>query len=197
MSKARIEIGISLGSNVGDRAANLIAAIGHLNAFPGWTWNTCSSIYETDPVGVPAPFRDQTFYNAVVEGLLPESSLADFSEELHRIEAEMGRVRGPERNAPRPLDLDVIYAGSLMLDSLTLQTPHPRWAERRFVVEPLAEIRPGLCLPGQGKTVLEVLRDLPVSPAVRRLAIPGWPPPETGRIVSSQCPIAKTEKKKP
>lgn len=184
MTTARIEIGISLGSNIGDRAATLIAAVGQLTEYPGWGWRDFSSIYETDPVDVPARFQDQVYFNAVAVGLLSDPEWDRFSDELHRIEALMGRVRGPERNAPRPLDLDVIYAGALVLDTPTLRIPHPRWTERRFVVAPLAEIRPGLRLPGVDKTVAAVLRDLPVRPSVRRLAIPGWPPVSTGRTKS-------------
>jgi 2-amino-4-hydroxy-6-hydroxymethyldihydropteridine diphosphokinase len=183
MTTARIEIGISLGSNIGDRAATLIAAVDLLTAYPGWVWSDFSSIYETEPVEVSARFQDQVYFNAVAVGLLAKPELALFSDELHRIEAVMGRVRGPERNAPRPLDLDLIYAGTLVLDTPALRIPHPRWTERRFVVEPLAEIRPDLRLPGPPKTVSEILHDLSVRPAVRRLTIPGWPPPGTERHI--------------
>jgi 2-amino-4-hydroxy-6-hydroxymethyldihydropteridine diphosphokinase len=126
-------------------------------------------------VEVPDRFQDQTYYNAVAVGLVPEAEWVPLSDECHRIEAELGRVRGVERNAPRPLDLDLIYAGTRVWNTPGLRIPHPRWAERRFVVEPLAEIRPDLRLPGQDKTVAAVLRDLPARPFVRRLAIPGWP----------------------
>jgi len=184
MTTARIEIGISLGSNIGDRAATLIAAVDRLTGYPGWIWSDFSSIYETEPVEVPTQFQDQVYFNAVAVGLLSEPELDRFSNELHRIEALMGRVRGPERNAPRPLDLDLIYAGTLVLDTPALRIPHPRWTERRFVVEPLAEIRPGLRLPGSDKTMSAVLHELPVRPSVRRLTIHGWPPLRAGRTGS-------------
>lgn len=185
MSSARLEIGISLGSNRGDRAAYLSEALARLQAEPGWTLDALSSIYETEPVEVPDRFRDQAYFNAVAVGFLPETTdLVRWAEALHRVEADLGRVRGPERNAPRPVDLDVIYAGSRQSDDPVLRLPHPRWAERRFVVEPLAEIRPDLRLPGQDKTVADILRDLPRRPWVRRLAMDGWPPPHAGRIRS-------------
>jgi 2-amino-4-hydroxy-6-hydroxymethyldihydropteridine diphosphokinase len=180
----RLEIGISLGSNIGDRAATLIEAVRRLDAFPHWVRSAVSSIYETEPVEVPDPFRDQLYFNAVILGFLPEAELVVLSDECHRIEAEMGRVRGPERNAPRPLDLDLIYAGTRVWDTPGLRIPHPRWTERRFVVEPLAEVRPGLRLPGQDQTVAAILRDLPTRPGVRRLAIPGWPPLSASRTES-------------
>ena len=181
MPTGRIEIGISFGSNLGDREAAFRSAVQQLGTFPEWSWSAGSSIYETDPVGVPERFQERAYYNAMVLGLLPEEELIGFAEELHRIEATMGRIRGPEQNAPRPLDLDLIFAGTLVVESPTLMVPHPRWAERRFVVEPLAEIRPDLRLPGRDQTVAAILSDLPARPGVRRLAIPGWPPPASGR----------------
>jgi 7,8-dihydro-6-hydroxymethylpterin-pyrophosphokinase len=73
--------------------------------------------------------------------------------------ADMERTE--DRNAPRPIDIDIIYAGDQVIDSGGLEVPHPRWAERRFVVEPLCDIRPSLVIPEEHKPVSEILRTLP------------------------------------
>lgn len=176
MMSAPLEIGLSLGANLGDRAAALIDAVKRLRAGSDWMEQALSAIYETEPVEVPDRFSGLAYYNAVAIGWFSGRDLARLSDWIHRIEADGGRVRGPERNAPRPLDIDVIYAGTRVIAEPDLRVPHPRWVERRFVVEPLAEVRPDLCLPGQRETTTEILRRLPVRPAVRRLTIPGWPP---------------------
>ncbi len=91
---------------------------------------------------------------------------------LQRIESSLGRPlpRPPLRNAPRTLDLDLLYAGELVVERNGLALPHPRIAARRFVLEPLADLRPGLLLPGQRESVAALLAKLPTAPAVRRIA---------------------------
>ena len=160
-----MEFGLSLGSNLGDRVAHLREARKRIRAIEGLQVAACSSLYETEPVGVRPEFRDRRFLNAVLAvecALLPDALAA----RLHAIEAEMGRVRGEDRNAPRPVDIDVIYAERVQIRSETLTIPHPRWAERRFVAQPLAEIRPALVLPGVALSVEQVLRSLPYHPEV-------------------------------
>ena len=126
--------GIGLGANLGDARAALDAAQHALAALRGTTLRAASSIYRTAPIDSSGP----DYLNAVVllETLLaPHALLA----ELQRIEREHGRER-PYRNAPRTLDLDLLFHGAQRLDTPTLTLPHPRLHERAFVLQPLAEL---------------------------------------------------------
>lgn len=151
-----MEIGFSLGSNLGDAIGHLSACKRRVLALPDTVLMAQSAVYETEPVGVAAAYAHLNFFNAV---LVVESdrSASDWLQELHRIEQAMGRVRTSDRNAPRPIDIDILYAGEAIIDRGDLVVPHPRWAGRRFVVQPLADVRPDLVLPGAGQTVAEVL----------------------------------------
>jgi 2-amino-4-hydroxy-6-hydroxymethyldihydropteridine diphosphokinase len=127
-----------------------------------------SSLWETEPVDCPP--GSPPFINAVVAMVprdteTPESLLA----RLHEIEAEFGRARTPVRNAARPLDLDLIAFGEEVRTMPELLLPHPRAHLRRFVLEPLCELHGDLVLPGQEKTVHELLAGLPPEPRARRL----------------------------
>lgn len=161
-----MEVGLSLGSNLGDRLAHLREARKHVAAIPGVTITAASPVYETEPVEVPAEFSDQSFLNAV---LIVDSALdiRQLHERLGAIETDMGRRRGNERNAPRPIDIDILYAGKKRMKTVKLTVPHPRWAERRFVVQPLADLRPDLSFPGEPRAVRDVLAALPARPAAR------------------------------
>jgi len=155
-----MESGFSLGSNLGDRLQWLQQAKRRILAAPDTRLLAQSPVYETEPVGVKPEYRDLKFLNAVlvVESPLdPEAWL----EQLGAIETALGRVRTADRFAPRTLDADLIYAGTATIDSDHLQVPHPRWMERRFVVQPLCDIRPDLVLPGIGVPVRQVLAELP------------------------------------
>jgi len=161
-----MEIGISLGSNMGDRLANLREARERISRLPGVRLTAVSPVYETEPVGVSPAYRHLRFLNAVV---VAESEIepARLLSLFRRIEEDMGRKRGADRNEPRPIDIDIIYADSLVeRDGGDLNLPHPRWAERRFVVAPLADARPDLVLPGQTMSVKDILLTLPERPAV-------------------------------
>ncbi len=160
--------GIAFGSNLGDRAANLRAGLERLLALlPDARLAACAGWYETEPVDC-AP-GTQAFLNSVAEiesGLSP----AEVHACLQAVEQAMGRPRERAKNAPRSLDLDVLYAGHLVSDDPSLLLPHPRLHLRRFVLAPLAEIRPRLVLPGFERTIAEQLAALPDDPAaVRRL----------------------------
>jgi 2-amino-4-hydroxy-6-hydroxymethyldihydropteridine diphosphokinase len=160
-----IEIGLSLGSNVGHRLANLQNARAAIRRIPGVDVVAASPVYETEPVDVSPAHRHLPFLNAVLilrSGIDPQR----LAEQLHAIETELGRERTADRNAPRPIDIDMLYADGLELRTAALQVPHPRWAERRFVVEPLAAVRPELRLPGESCTVAAVLSSLPQTPNV-------------------------------
>ncbi|MDA0577268.1 MAG: 2-amino-4-hydroxy-6-hydroxymethyldihydropteridine diphosphokinase [Verrucomicrobia bacterium] len=160
-----MEYGLSLGSNLGDRLAHLQEARLRLGALPGVGITASSAVYETEPVDVDPAHADQSFLNAVVvitTALAPEP----MAEAMWRIETELGRVRTGERHAPRPVDIDMLYASQWVLRGDRLKVPHPRWQARRFVVQPLADVRPDLVVPGQVMPVSDVLLALPPKPDV-------------------------------
>jgi 2-amino-4-hydroxy-6-hydroxymethyldihydropteridine diphosphokinase len=145
---------VGLGSNLGDRQAHLDRAIAHLARHLAVL--RVSSVHETEPVGVPG---DQPrFLNAVAVGETTLDARALLGE-LLAIEWEAGRER-PYAGAARTLDLDLILFGDGIIDEPQLTVPHPRFRERRFVLEPLVEIAPGLRDPVTGRTVGELLCDL-------------------------------------
>ena len=162
-----MEIGLSLGSNLGDRSAALIAAKNHIDNISSVTVVESSPVYETAPVDVSAEHEHLPFLNAVVI-VETESTPQDLLEEFHRIERDMGRSSTAEPNAPRTIDIDIIYADDLEMDTPELTIPHARWHQRRFVAQPLSDVRPQLILPGQDRTVSEILADLPTSPGAER-----------------------------
>lgn len=151
--------GIALGSNLGDKLANLREACRRLQALAvdGGEFR-CSLIYRTEPQHCPPDSPD--FYNAVVE-LEYQGSALELLKATREIEVSMGRVRGEERNAPRTIDLDLLYVGDQECATEQLELPHPRIAERRFVLQPLVDIRPHMVLPGEVVTVAEQLAILP------------------------------------
>ena len=163
-----METGLSLGSNLGDRLANLSAAKKQILAIPGVKLLAQSPVYETDPVGVRPEYKELKFLNVilVVDGPWDAHSWFD---RLRAIEGNMGRHRGLDRFAPRAIDIDIIYVGDVHIESGGLVVPHPRWMERRFVVQPLADVRPDLLLPGMKRTVKQVLDALPEDDGVALL----------------------------
>ena len=159
-SNCKIEFGLCLGSNLGDRAENIRRAAASIAAIEGVEVLERSPIYETEPVGVLPENRERFFLNGVliVNNSLEPGLLLD---RLHEIEDNMGRVRTNDRNAPRTIDIDILYAGDLRIEEARLRVPHPEWFSRRFVVQPLADVRPDLVLPDTDRTVGEVLLSLP------------------------------------
>ncbi len=148
-----INVAIALGSNLGDRDQHLRDAATAIRAFiPDLR---VSSFYDTAPVGVGDQPR---FLNAAAIGSTTLSARA-LLETLLGIEARFGRTR-PHPGAARTLDLDVILYGDQIIEERDLLVPHPRFRERRFVLEPLAEIAPGWVDPVTGQTVGELMSGL-------------------------------------
>ncbi len=158
---------IALGSNLGDRLANLQSARDRIRALDGITEPTVqSAIYETSPVDCEP--GAQNFYNAVIEIGFEKSTDVLF-EALQKIERDLGRERNHERNVSRSIDLDLLYFGSERRSDAQLQLPHPRMTERKFVLQPLCDIAPDLRLPGQTKNVGELLAQLQDQGKITRL----------------------------
>ena len=137
---------VGLGANLGDRERTILAAVDALGGESGIEVVAVSSLRETEPVGVGHQPR---FLNGVVQ---LETSLAarDLLARLLAVEQRFGRVRVPGEHGPRTLDLDLLLYGDEVMDEPGLAVPHPRLHERRFVLEPLAELAPGLTVPGRG-----------------------------------------------
>ena len=137
---------VGLGANLGDRERTLRAAVDALAGEAGIELVAVSTLRETEPVGVADQPR---FLNGAAE---LETSLAarELLERLLAVERRFGRVRSSGEHGPRTLDLDLLLYGDEVIGEPGLTVPHPRLHERRFVLEPLAELAPGLVLPGRG-----------------------------------------------
>ncbi|MGH9719396.1 MAG: 2-amino-4-hydroxy-6-hydroxymethyldihydropteridine diphosphokinase [Bryobacteraceae bacterium] len=142
---------LSLGSNLGDREQMIQRAVGRIHA-PDLAVKLVSSIYETEPIG---PKHQGWFLNAVAEvetDLFPLQLLS----RLQKVELELGRKRLASQG-PRSIDIDILLYGGFVIRSARLVVPHPRMHERRFVLEPLAELAPELRHPGLRSTIRELL----------------------------------------
>jgi 2-amino-4-hydroxy-6-hydroxymethyldihydropteridine diphosphokinase len=147
--------GIALGSNVGDRLSHLREGFRrirdlHTAANPPLV----SSIFETSPIDC-APGTN-AYLNAAVEIQFDRPPIV-LLDALLGIEREMGRPSKRPRNAPRTIDLDILYVGNLILNNAEIIIPHPRLPQRRFVLTPLSEIAPELIIPGQTRTIRALL----------------------------------------
>jgi 2-amino-4-hydroxy-6-hydroxymethyldihydropteridine diphosphokinase len=159
---------VALGSNLGDRLGNLAAARKAILGLSDVKSPVLSSaIYETDPVGCEPGAKK--FLNAVVE-FDYEDDPTNLLEQLIRIEEGLGRRRDHNKNVSRTMDVDLLYWGNSRINNKPLQLPHPRMHLRKFVLKPLADIRPTLILPGQKKNVSELLAELEESGDVARFA---------------------------
>ena len=138
---------VGLGANLGDREATLQRAIELLAADEAVTVAAVSAFRETDPVGVVDQPRFLNGVAAVDTTLSPGELLAA----LLRVERQLGRVRDGTRWGPRTIDLDLLLYGEQIVDEPGLHVPHPRLAERRFALDPLAELDPEALVPGAGK----------------------------------------------
>jgi len=166
MTQVNRDIFIALGSNIGDREGNILRSVAEIAKISGSRVTALSSFYDTEPVGMG---ETNNFFNAVLRlesCLLPKELLT----ELMRIETDtFGRKRfnGVE---PRSIDLDILFYGEEEINNPPgLVIPHPRLQERRFVLEPLAEIAPDFRHPVLGKTVNELLAGLQDTSKVTKL----------------------------
>ncbi len=150
---------IGIGSNRGDSRALVEAAFSALEAYAQTSTLRRSRLWRTSPVDCPPGSAD--FVNAAAafearEGLQPETLLP----QLKRIERQFGRNTPAVRNAPRELDLDLLVFDNEVRNSAELTLPHPRAAQRRFVLAPAAEVSPQLIWPGGARTVSQLLEEL-------------------------------------
>ena len=146
------QVFLSLGSNVGNRSANLQKAINLLD--PGKHSEMRESfIYETEPWG---PREQRNFYNQVIEFSTYWDPLG-LLEEIHRIETVCGRKLLREQNAPRPIDIDILFYNDRILTTDNLKIPHPLIHMRRFVLVPMMDLAPGFRHPVLGKTMTQLL----------------------------------------
>jgi 2-amino-4-hydroxy-6-hydroxymethyldihydropteridine diphosphokinase len=149
---------VALGSNLGDRLENLRAAREALLQLSNVSPPIVSSpVYETEPVDCEAGAGK--FLNAVVE-FEYQSDPAALLDQLIGIEEALGRKRNHPRNVSRIIDIDLLYCGDRQIDDGQLRLPHPRIHSRKFVLKPLADIRPQLVLPGMKKAIRKLLEEL-------------------------------------
>ena len=155
---AHERIFVGLGANLGDAAASVRAALTQLGSLPETSLVAASALYRSAPLEATGP----DYVNAVAE-LRSALEPADLLAQLHWLEQRFGRLR-PHRNAPRTLDLDLLFYGARQLAEPVLTVPHPRAHQRAFVLAPLAELAPDWLLP-DGRTAAEALTVLAAEPA--------------------------------
>jgi 2-amino-4-hydroxy-6-hydroxymethyldihydropteridine diphosphokinase len=173
-----VQVFLGLGSNLGDRLEMLRQAREMLSALPGTSLVHTSSLYVTAPIGGP---EQEDYVNQVVE-LLTTLSPHELLEAIGRVEIALGRER-LVRWGPRSVDVDILWYHGLSVAEPDLEIPHPRMEQRRFVLEPLAELAPDLVLPSgkdvtaalaevKGQQVTRLAEDRPESPVARAPANP-------------------------
>lgn len=154
---------IGLGSNLGDRAGNLLLAVRGLTE-ASFAVQRLSAIYETEPVGVKS---EQKFLNMAAEVRVAGISPMQMMARMLRIEYLLGRMR-PAPKAPRTVDLDLLFYGSAQMETNFLTLPHPRLHLRKFVLVPLNELSPHLVHPALNRTIQEILENAEDTSAVKR-----------------------------
>lgn len=170
---------IGLGSNLGDRASNLLLAVrGLMEA--SFTVCKLSAIYETAPFGIKNPTEHAPYLNMVAEIHVKSVSPSQMLARMLRIEYLLGR-RDKNRQKPRTVDLDLLLFGDLQSETEFLTVPHPRMHERKFVLVPLAELAPHCIHPILNKTVQEILQSCKDDSIIKR-----WDPQARIRNLKSE-----------
>lgn len=155
---------ISIGSNMGDSKKNVALALTELITLKGCMLISASRLYRTEPVDV----TDQPWFVNAAVVLNTQIKPFHLLKELQALEKKFGRKRVIDKG-PRTLDLDLLLYGKRIVEGQDLILPHPRVHERRFVLEPLAEIAPEMVHPVSGKTIANLLKSCPDKSVVRRL----------------------------
>ncbi len=169
---------IGMGSNQGNRLQVMKKALKRLDESKGVAVSAVSPLYETDPIGGPI---QGLYLNACAE-LKTERQPADLMNLLLNIERELGRVRHAglpsfyQRWGPRLIDLDLLLYGNIIMKTPVLELPHPRMAERKFVLVPLSDIAAGVPEPKTGKTIATLLKELPETGHTVNLYLKNWFP---------------------
>lgn len=162
-----VEVFLGLGSNIGDRLSFLRRALYGLSASPCVFIRKVSSIYETEPVG----YEDQEWFLNAVAAVQWYCEIHEILSLIRSIEYSLGRRRSV-RCGPRTIDIDIISIGNVIIYEPELQVPHPRISERRFVLEPLAEVDSGWQYPGSEVSVVQLLLDCKDNHIVRKVDSP-------------------------
>jgi 2-amino-4-hydroxy-6-hydroxymethyldihydropteridine diphosphokinase len=152
---------LSLGSNIGDRESHLRDAVARLAS--AGKMGSVSSFFETEPV----EFTDQAWFLNCAVAIETDLKPPQLMAAVLQIEHEMGRQR-TMRKGPRTIDIDILFFGDSVISEPELKIPHPAMHQRRFVLEPLVEIAPDQRHPVLGKTVRELLAELPAGQSVRK-----------------------------
>ena len=161
----QVRVWIGLGANLGEPLATFRGVIKELSDLPMSQNILCSSVYQTAPQDAPGP----DYYNAVL-GIDTALTPIELLRHTQEIENRWGRVRDHVHNSPRTLDIDILLYGDRVIVEKDICIPHPRLHQRAFVLVPLLELEPSLCLPGLGlaKDFLQNVQDQPIS----RLSVP-------------------------
>jgi 2-amino-4-hydroxy-6-hydroxymethyldihydropteridine diphosphokinase len=166
-----MKVGLGLGSNLGDRLRHLQHAKAYLLSLSTEQWHLASPLYETEPVGCPS--GSPKFLNVLLE-IEYEGAPKILLKKILAYERAHGRNRSAGKNSARTIDIDILYFGAKEVMETDLVIPHPRMAERRFVLLPLSTIRPDLIVKGTGKTVRMLLRELPAREGEVRFTQQEW-----------------------
>ena len=156
---------IALGSNLGDRDLNLLKAVAEIGRLPSGKVTGLSPFYETSPVGV----TDQPLFCNAVLRLATGQPPLELLHSLQHIESEVFKRKRDRHWGPRTMDLDLLLYGDCVMDSVELTLPHPRLAERRFVLQPLCDLAPQLAHPRLGRTMVQLLAGLQSAEKVTRI----------------------------
>ncbi|MDP6533177.1 MAG: 2-amino-4-hydroxy-6-hydroxymethyldihydropteridine diphosphokinase [Candidatus Marinimicrobia bacterium] len=158
---------LGIGSNLFDRDTNISKAIDLIKNMEAFSFTRMASIYETPPLYNTI---QPDFLNTVIEGNYdaePHELLA----EIQSAEAMMGRPADRQKNQPRVIDVDILIFGERIIENTSLEIPHPKLAERRFVLEPLAEISPDFPVPKFDRTPVELLAECSDKSSIQRISV--------------------------